>query len=224
MVKQLNARINPIRLPRAASPRSRIKDPKNIGRGRPKGSPVRDLLMAGNAAFVKQSKDWEPWDWAVQGPPHTAGVWTVPALTMVKEMAANGQGQNIIAAKMGVILKTWNHHIAENKQDNPLALAWQAGWAEHEQFWRDMCMEMAMGDSKGATIMAIFYAKSQFGWRDRNDITINNNGGGNIVYLPKGLSGEEYYKKLGISGPVRLDAPMMQIEAPKDITPVLAGA
>lgn len=178
---------------------------------------VREMLNEGEAQYKAQKIDWPMWDWETDGAPHKGGVWTSIALERVKHMASNGQGQNIIAAKMGLIFRTWEGHIAANRNDNPLARAWQMGWAEHEQFWREMCKTMALGDSKGATIMAIFYAKSQFGWRDRQDVTINNNGG-NIAYiLPGGESREDYYAKLGITGPVNVDPPVRALI--RDVTP-----
>lgn len=157
-------------------------------------------------------------------------VYSDEALERVTLMAACGQLQRSIASHLKIKYKHFSEDVSSNKGDNEVCLAWERGHAAHEQVFANLVMETASGNSKGAIIALIFYAKSILGWRDRESAQVNLNSGVTLV-LPHGLTREEYYAKLGIKGPTVVgdkSAPKpaaptdpLQIEL-KDITPVLA--
>lgn len=128
-------------------------------------------------------------------------------------MAAENKTQRSIAAELGVPYRSFEAMLNKEKGHNDLRLAWERGHAAVEQKIADFLLKSATGASKGAVIAAVFFAKARLGWSDKeapanvqNNININ---------LPKPMSRDEYFKSLGISGPI--DSRM------KDVTPSKAA-
>lgn len=150
-------------------------------------------------------------------------------LKKVEEMAAAVKTQRTIASELGKTLKVFEAALAANKGENPLRLAWEAGHAKAEQKQIDACVELKP-DGK-AMIAWIFYMKAVFGWKDKPEQATNE--GAKISFiLPGHMSEVDYYRKLGIEGPIDTrPAHMRGAGAPgasggpdmKDVTPGADG-
>ena len=128
------------------------------------------------------------------------GEYTEMALTRVKEMASAGRTQATIAAYLGVSMKLFEKQINEQKGENPLRRAWEYGRATHEQVVADIVLMKGLGNGKDAGACIIFYAKAQFGWRDKPDVAPGSGPAINIV-LPGSMPEVDYLKKLGLTAP-----------------------
>lgn len=131
----------------------------------------------------------------------TGGWQTHPdILAAVTYWAANMKTQRWMASRLGKSARAMEDAFAKDKGDNPLRLAFEEGRAEAEQEKIDTWNELDPRDPK-QVVGAIFFMKAQFNWRDRPDNATSDAPKIQFV-LPGPMSEEEYYKKLGITGPV----------------------
>lgn len=143
---------------------------------------------------------------------------TDAGLAMVERLAARGEPMRLIASSLGVTLSRFEKLIgsADVQPPSEVRLRWEAGHARHESAYRKLLWRHA----KRHPIPAIFYGKSVFSMKDsgmqvdiKEDRRIQ-------LYLPKPMQMGEFFKNLGIEGPLdfRRDKtkphPML-----KDVTP-----
>lgn len=160
---------------------------------------------------------------------------------MIEDMAADHKSQASIAVALGVSKKKFKEILEKDKGENPSRLAWESGHAIAEQQVIDNMRAAMLGTmtfepmvdadnkpiideetgqqklekvrvvSKGAVIQGIWYTKTQFGWTEKptgptfQDNRIN-------ITLPAPTSREDYFKRLGIAGP-------LDFRKLKDVTP-----
>lgn len=182
---------------------------------------LKDVDVPPEILAVKEKLDAIPKSFPKMKALDAAGKWRPEALQLLEDMAASGMLQKMIAAHFKMTHKTFQGHVQKDKYENPVHLAWEAGHAIHEQGHANLIRSMCVGDSKGAVVAAIFYAKAQFGWRDRPEQGGNVTSGVTFI-LPGSMSSEEYYKKLGIAGPLQSGQDVPAIEPPRDVTPMPA--
>lgn len=131
------------------------------------------------------------------------GQWTDDALLLVEEMAANGRTQKTIAAAFGLTLSMIDKQFRGNAGDNPLRLAWEFGNARDEQDYIDVARYHVLdsGDKKPDTLMFMWLTKNRHGWKDKQE---DNTAKGPAIQinLPGPMKADEYYKMLGLDGPV----------------------
>jgi hypothetical protein len=121
-------------------------------------------------------------------------------LDSVRKWASEKKTQRTIAAWLEKTLRGFEFQLAADKGDNPLRLAYEDGCAECEQEQIDRGMELDPRNPK-EVVGWIYFTKAQFGWRDKPENAPAD--GPKIQFiLPGSLSEAEYFKKLGITGPI----------------------
>jgi hypothetical protein len=118
------------------------------------------------------------------------------ALELVERLAARASTQNFIAGRLGITAAAFKRLLGRSDDEGPARLAWERGRAEHEQ---DVIRKLLAHGHKNV-IALIFYSKAKLGFRENEPAPTPES---NIkIVLPRALTREEYYKSLGISGPV----------------------
>lgn len=192
-------------MPDIAKPKPPKAAPKPKPEPKPKPAKPETAGAAVRAAMAEvaanlRSVQFPPWTGGKPHPVQSMHWSNDDALALVTTMATHGKSQRTIAAHFQMNFKTFEEHLGKDRGDNALQLAWQKGRAAHEQHFADLFVAVSASDSKGAVIAAIFYAKAQFGWQDRAQTNLTINTGPQWV-LPGAMSPEDYYKKLGVTGP-----------------------
>jgi hypothetical protein len=105
--------------------------------------------------------------------------------------------------------------MTSNRGLNAVQKSWERGdaLASFKHF------QLLMSHSALKFIAAIFTAKGYFSVseRDQPSVVVNQNA---ISYvLPGGQSREDYYRSLGITGPVHVEGSHIRVPAPIDVTP-----
>lgn len=163
------------------------------------------------------------------------------ALKMIEDMSADHKSQASIAVALGVSKKKFKEMLEKEKGENPERLAWEAGHAVAEQQFIDHGRAASLGDvtmepmfdenhkpiideatgeqkmekvrvvSKAGAIQFIWFTKTQFGWTEKPTGATFQDNRINIT-LPAPTSREDYFKRLGIAGP-------LDFRKLKDVTP-----
>lgn len=149
---------------------------------------------------------------------HTHWYSTEQVLKAVELWASEKKSQRTIAAWLGKSLRGFEEALARDKGENTLRLAYESGCAQVEQRMIDMCMALKPTDPK-LVVAWIFFMKAQFAWRDKPEHAVNDAPKISFI-LPGPMSEEEYFKKLGIAGPIDT-RPTGERGAPdmRDVTP-----
>lgn len=153
---------------------------------------------------------------------------------MIEDLAASGRSQRTIAAELGVSHKKFEKMLERGKGDNDERLAWERGFASHEQMVSDKMLADGMGTlreedeldddgvptgnkvmvrhtSKGGSIQLIYYSKSRLGWQEKPTGPLIQENRINIT-IPGPMTHEEFFAATGV--PMPLD-----YRKPKDVTP-----
>jgi hypothetical protein len=131
---------------------------------------------------------------------------TASGLELVERLAARAGTQNFIAGRLGITAGAFKRLLGRTEDENPTRLAWERGRSEHEQ---DVIRKLLAHGRKNV-IALIFYSKAKLGFRENEPPPVADS---NIkIVLPRAFTEEEYYKSLGLTGPVKANNI-------KDITP-----
>ncbi len=128
-------------------------------------------------------------------------VLTDSGRTVIETMAAEGCTQNKIASTLGVSARTFKTLLGKTDDDppSPARTAWESGRSTLES---DLVRLALAGARKGDMIRQMFLLKSQFGHRDQGPTTVVDASARIQFVLPGSMSESDYYKSLGISGPI----------------------
>lgn len=132
---------------------------------------------------------------------HPDGNFTPHALVKVTAWATEGKTKRWIAASLDVPFKRFEALMDKAKGDNPLRIAWETGYAAHEQEIVDRLIAVGKGESKGAMIALIFYSKAKLGWTDKADAPGTGADNRVQIFLPAPMARGEYYKMMGVQDP-----------------------
>lgn len=121
---------------------------------------------------------------------------TPNGLLLVERLAKAAGTQNFIAGKLGITTKTFQKMLGRAEDETPARLAWEKGRSEHEQHVVNQLMAHGIKNP----ISLIFYSKAKLAWKENEPAAVQQNSIN--ITLPRALSREEYYKSLGIEGPV----------------------
>jgi hypothetical protein len=140
---------------------------------------------------------------------------TESGLKLIEVLAKHGSTQNHIASQLGITQNSFRKILGRSDNDDSKPrLAWERGRSQHEQ---DVVNRLLAHGLKNP-ISLIFYSKAKLGWRENEPApTVQSNV--QITY-PAAMSCEEFYKMLGISGPVDTRLPAHDVSPkPKALPP-----
>jgi hypothetical protein len=148
------------------------------------------------AAAAREMAVLERSELVVRGDDGKATGLTANGLQMVERLAMRGGSQNYIATKLGLTHGTFRKWLGRAEDETESRLAYERGRAQHEQ---DIINRLLAHGIKNP-ISLIFYSKAKLAWRENEPAPMQQN---NIsLVLPQPMSREQYYKSLGIEGPV----------------------
>lgn len=133
---------------------------------------------------------------------------TPSGLRLVELLATAGGSKNYIAAKLGIPQATFKKLMGAANAETDVRLAFEKGHALHEH---DVARRLLAADAPASSL--VFYAKSRLHWRDEPPVPSNTNNV--VITLPAPLTRAEYFRALGIEGPVN----SRQLPAAKNVTP-----
>lgn len=135
-------------------------------------------------------------DLVMRGADGKATGLTANGLQLVELLAKAGNTQNFIASKIGLTQGTFRKMLGRGEDESPERLAWERGRAQHEQ---DI-VRMLLDHGKQNVVGLIFYSKAKLGWKENEPppAAANNI----LITLPGAMTSEQYYKLLGIEGPI----------------------
>jgi hypothetical protein len=121
---------------------------------------------------------------------------TASGLQLVERLAKDGSTQNYIAGKLSVPQHVLKRLIGRAEEESPVRLAWERGRALHEQ----EVVRRMLEHGKKNVVGLIFYAKAKLGWKENEPPpAVQNN---IMLTMPQPMTKEQYYKSLGLEGPV----------------------
>jgi len=122
---------------------------------------------------------------------------TPAGLELVEKLAAKASTQNSIAGKLKITASAFRKLLGKADEETPARFAWEKGRGEHEQ---DIIKKLLMHGAKNP-IALIYYSKAKLGWRE-NEAPSEASTSNIKIILPAPMSREDYYRMLGITGPV----------------------
>ena len=139
-------------------------------------------------------------------PPRGEVTITNDGLGYVEYLASEFCTQGFAASKLGVSLATFRKLYGKDVDDppSPLRAAWESGRAAFET---EVQRYHLLAMRKGSAIQPMFISKTEFGKREAGAAIEIQNGPRIDIVLPGSMSEAEYYKRLGIAGPIDTRAP-----------------
>ena len=134
-------------------------------------------------------------------PPHGAVTVTPNGCAAIRIWAQGGKTAEAIAAELGVAQTTFKKLLgaADDEPATDVRLAYEAGKASHKSLLIEKLTEKALA---GSEIAGFFLLKSVHNLRDSGPSVVVDNAQRISFVLPGSMSQEDYYKKLGIDGPI----------------------
>jgi hypothetical protein len=120
---------------------------------------------------------------------------TPNGLKLVEILATAGGSKNYVAAKLGIPQATFKKLLGAANDETDARMSFERGHALHEH---DVATRLLAADAPAASL--VFYAKSRLGWKDEPPVPSSTNNV--VISLPGAMTSEQYYKMLGIDGPV----------------------
>lgn len=147
----------------------------------------------------------------------------IDVTTFVERCAEAVKTQRTIAAWLGKTIHQFEDACNANKGENKLRLAYENGRARAEQKHIDAGNALRPNNPK-EMVAWIFFMKAQFNWRDKPEQSTSDVPKITFV-LPGPMSEAEYFKKLGIDGPIdtRPENQRGPLGSMKDVTPGADG-
>lgn len=128
-------------------------------------------------------------------------VLTEAGVEAIALLAAEGVTQNAIASRIGVSAKTFKTLLGKADADpaSPARTAYESGRSHLES---ELIRLVIAAARKGDMVRQLFALKSLYQYRDQGPSVLIDNGPRISLTLPGSLSEEEYYARLGITGPI----------------------
>jgi hypothetical protein len=134
-------------------------------------------------------------------PPHGSVTVTPNGCGAVKLWATRGKTFEAIAGELGIAQSTARKLMgaADDEPPTDARLAYESGKAAHKSSLIEKLTEKALA---GSEIASFFLLKACHNLRDQGPQTVIDNAARIQFVLPGSMTQAEYYKKLGIDGPI----------------------